>query len=311
MHRRVVFLIMAVVATALAWLLLCSAIATERWALATATTSNSRIGDVSIKHEIGIFQWTIRECCVTHGQLVPDFKAICNIVPPKMGCAEFDVATGDLCTYFDEKQSYVHTSDTNCAEIVGSSISVIVLVVLTLLGVTAAGALLFTKIIVPLVFAIVVSFAAGLVTVALIVFSALVYDNEKDFFNRRYAPSAAKDAPVSVTFEPSFDLCIAAVVFFVFGAIFAFVSYAFEHKPAPPPVVYHTAPDHVMTPQNPVLAMRGTRSSPVANSELPVCPDDIECVFADDFGHQLQYMHTCRTPFCSDHSPAHLRHFLH
>jgi hypothetical protein len=299
-------------------LFLIIAIGLEEWSTDSGSTNSNPVGHVSVKHEVGLFRTKVQECCLTDGQVVPDFGTVCNLQSSHRGCATFYVTSAEYCEFVDEKERRAARGSMDCSEFeAGVILSAILAVCSVVVCVIVIGIVAFQVVHAGAI--CIASVALVLVSILVLIFmNILVHDNQVAWVQSRYQSSSALVEPsFSFALGMSYKIMAAALAMWaVAGVIAGAVWWARrrpEPKPEPRPIPrrpLQRRPEHIMTPAaaapHPMSDM-----APRQELSLPPCPNDLDCDQVDDFNHQLQCTHTCRLPFCTDTSAAHRRHFIH
>ena len=291
----------SVIASAISWVLLIAAIATDTWAGDfVRTASFSPLGDISVKLDVGIFQILSEECCFVAGQLVYDFQTICAINTPGTGCQSAKTSSSEFC-----QVRYVQRAiGSRCRDLENASIAAAIVAIASVI-LTTIGGLIAVWGQYWAIAGLCMVLSTVLMLVEIVIVPVFVVATVRNYFQVRYNDQSAN------SMQSSLALCIAAFVFGVVAAVLSFVMYWLAGrlvKPPPqrpPPVVV----SHLMTPQYAINPVSTHFSSPAQPSEM--CPLDLDCPFTGDLQHHLQYVHTCRQPFCTDSSAAHCTHYVH
>jgi hypothetical protein len=308
--------IVSIVFFALGLLFIVIAIGMEEWSVDSGSTQSNPVGHVSVRHEVGIFRTQVSECCLTDGQLVPDFGVVCNLRGKHRGCANFYVTSAEYCSFVAMKNERAERGTMDCSEFEAGTIMSAVLVIAAVVACVAviialafqvahAGVLLIASL----------TMVIGSIVV-LIFMNILVHDNQVEWVRTRYQDSSILvDPSFSYQLGTSYKMMAAALGMWAVSAIIAGAVWWARRRPqaklAPLPAPRPMPPQHIMTPAATGGAHPMAGMSQRHEQVLPQCPADLECQLIDDFGHQLQYAHTCRLPFCTDTSAAHHRHFMH
>jgi hypothetical protein len=317
MLRRLLILnIVGVVLNVIAWILIVAALAYGEWTLTTgSSTSISPFGAVSITQSSGIFRTYTTKCCLATGSPAPEAKiSVCS-----GQCPQDIILSSKYCDFIaDELQiNTLGHNSINCSRVQGSSVAVIILIIIAVISIFVVMTLFLAKKVRVGVWGLGLIPAILCTLISLIVYRLGATDEIEQFFRDRFRNNMATGAPFITVLGDSYKLLVAGFVFQLLGIIIVAVRWAMRERkfapepvPAPAPREVVLEPTYMMTPE------AAPRASPpkmaISNQEaLPICPNDFNCTFVNNFGHQLEYAHTCRNYDCTDSSAAHQLHFLH
>ena len=315
----------------------------------TSTTTSTTLGSFTYSMRSGLYQTTITQCCRVDGASVPDLGAnyICSTAA---ACNEALFSTATFCDHIDTllSRAAVGVGSASCKQIQAGAVVTILTTLLIILSQFVIITLFLAKKIKVYVFAFGLIPSVVLALLTLILYGALAKVEIANWVQGRYASSQAATAPFTTSFGDSFSLMIASFVFQCLGLCAAILRWILRPKPLPQPVaapppkprsIVYSEPievesedDDILTPDrrevspdakpygappSNVGAIRSITMQPLQHSttngggQLPMCPNDFSCTFIDNFTHQLEYAHTCRTLNCTDSSVAHNRHWVH